>query len=180
MLSEKIKDTTKQAHLNLEKIVVQQLKSVKTNKDYAGFLTKFYTYFSNVEKAIAPYITNQVLPDYAERRNSTYIKRDIEALGTSVGEAPVAEVPVISNAVSALGALYVMEGSIMGGRIIVQILEKLGIKDGISFFSGYGQETGTMWAVFLKVMNEAAVTADDERQAIDTANRTFELFGKVF
>jgi heme oxygenase len=47
MLSDKIKDATKPAHLNLEKIVVQQLKSIKNNEDYAAFLKKFYTiYFS--------------------------------------------------------------------------------------------------------------------------------------
>jgi heme oxygenase len=180
MLSENIREATKPAHLNLEKIVVQQLKQIKTTEDYSAFLTKFYNYFSQVEEAIKPYITDQLLPDHAERRNSSYIKRDIEALGASVGEVPVAEVPAISNAVSALGALYVMEGSIMGGRIIIQMLEKLGVTEGISFFSGYGQETGQKWGIFTKVINEAAATELEEEQAIDTANKTFQLFEKVF
>ncbi|RZL16505.1 MAG: heme oxygenase, partial [Pedobacter sp.] len=113
MLSDKIRDATKPAHLSLEKIVVQQLKSIKSNEDYAAFLTKFYTYFSQVEKAIAPYITAQLLPDHSERRNSSFLKNDIEVLGSNVANVKEVEVPAISNAVSALGALYVMEGSIM-------------------------------------------------------------------
>jgi heme oxygenase len=177
MLSDKIKEATKPAHLNLEKIVVQQLKSIKNNEDYAAFLKKFYTYFSQVEKAIAPHISEQLLPDLKERRNSSFLKNDIEVLGSDVASVKEVEVPVISNEVSALGALYVMEGSIMGGRIIIQMLEKLGVTTGISFFSGYGQETGQKWGVFTKVMNE---TATSEEDAVNTANETFELFEKVF
>ena len=112
MLSEKIKEATKSAHLNLEKLVVQQLKSIKNNEDYSNFLKKFYTYFSQVEKVISPYITTQLLPDYADRRNSSYLENDIEALGSDVKEIATVEVPKIDNEVSALGALYVMEGSI--------------------------------------------------------------------
>ena len=180
MLSENIKEATKSAHLNLEKIVIQHLKGIKNDEDYSNFLTKFYTYFSHVERTVSPYITNQLLPDLAERRNSSYLKNDIQALGSAVIEASVPEVPNISNVVEALGALYVMEGSIMGGKIIIQMLEKLGVTKGILFFSGYGPETGQKWAAFTKVMNEEAKTEESEQLAINTANETFRLFEKVF
>ena len=180
MLSEKIKEETKSAHLSLEKLVVQQLKSIKNNEDYGNFLKKFYTYFSQVEKVISPYITSQLLPDYADRRNSSYLENDIKALGFDVDETMTVPVPKIDNEVAALGALYVMEGSIMGGRIIIQMLEKLGVTEGVSFFSGYGAETGQKWGVFTKVMNDTAKTEQDEEQAVNTANETFQLFEKVF
>jgi len=180
MLSEKIKEETKSAHLSLEKLVVQQLKSIKNNEDYGNFLKKFYTYFSQVEKVISPYITSQLLPDYADRRNSSYLENDIKALGFDVDETMTVAVPKIDNEVAALGALYVMEGSIMGGRIIIQMLEKLGVTEGVSFFSGYGAETGQKWGVFTKVMNDTAKTEQDEEQAVNTANETFQLFEKVF
>ena len=180
MLSEKIKEATKSAHLNLEKLVVQQLKSIKTNEDYSNFLKKFYTYFSQVEKVISPYITPQLLPDYADRRNSSYLENDIEALGSDVKEIATVEVPKIDSEVSALGALYVMEGSILGGRIIIQMLEKLGVTEGVTFFSGYGAETGQKWGVFTQVMNQTAKTEQDEEKAVNTANETFQLFEKVF
>jgi heme oxygenase len=180
MLSEKIREETKPAHLSLEKLVVQQLKSIRSDEDYADFLKKFYTYFNQVEKVIAPYITAEVLPDYLERRNSSYLKKDIEELGITVEGLPVVAVPEITSKVSALGALYVMEGSIMGGKIIVQMLEKLGVTNGISFFSGYGADTGKRWTVFTQVMNETADTPQLEEEAIHTANKTFSLFEKVF
>jgi heme oxygenase (biliverdin-IX-beta and delta-forming) len=179
MLKDTIKEATRDAHQQLEVIVVKRLKAIRSNADYADVLKHFFSYFSEVEKAIAPYITTDVLPDHAARRNSSYLKQDIEALGGSVDVLPKAQAPAISSVAEALGALYVMEGSIMGGRIIVQMLEKYGVTTGVSFFSGYGAETGKMWQAFTDVMNKEVASADHQL-AIDSANKTFTNFGKVF
>lgn len=180
MLSTSIKEATKEAHLNLEKKVVQKMKAIRSDADYADFLKHFYAYFNQVEQAIAPYITTALLPDHAERRNSSYLKQDIEALGANVNDLPSATAPGINNTIQALGALYVMEGSIMGGPIIVKMLEKFGITKGVSFFSGYGEATGQMWGKFVAVLNAQANNEDEEQQAIAAANDTFSNFGEVF
>lgn len=179
-VSTNIKEATKDAHVALEKQVVQRLKSIRSNADYAALLKYFYAYFNHVEKAIAPYITESLLPDYKDRRNSGYIKNDILALGSAIEDLPATTVPAIDNHVKALGALYVMEGSIMGGSIIVKMLEKGGITDGVSFFSGYGEATGPMWGKFVAVMNREAITDTQQADMIRTANETFEHFSKVF
>lgn len=180
MLSNSIKEATREAHLELEKKVVQKLKAIRSNEDYADLLKHFFAYFNHVEKQIAPFISREVLPDYAQRRNSSYIKNDIEALGSHTNDLPATTVPEITNTIQALGALYVMEGSIMGGSIIVKMLEKAGINEGVSFFSGYGEATGQMWGVFTGVMNSHATTPEAEAQAIETANATFSHFSDVF
>lgn len=180
MLSIKIKEATKAPHQQLEGVVVRKLKAITNDKDYAEFLKFFYAYFNTVERAINPYITASVLPDYKERRNSAYIKRDIEALGESTDQLPEADAPSITTVQEALGALYVLEGSIMGGSIIVKMLEKLGITKGLSFFSGYGEETPQKWHVFINVLNTHATTSEEEGLAIKAANDTFALFGKTF
>jgi len=180
MLSTHIKEATKTAHLNLEKIVIEKLKAIRSNADYADFLKYFHTYFSQVEQAIAPYITAQLLPDYKDRRNSSYLKNDIEELGGTIAEAPSVNIPVIENQLQALGALYVMEGSIMGGSIIVKMLEKGGITKGVSFFSGYGEATGQKWGVFVSTMNQQATTPEEETIAIEAANEAFTCFAEVF
>ncbi|WP_412469129.1 biliverdin-producing heme oxygenase [Pedobacter sp. KLB.chiD] len=180
MLSTNIKEATKVAHQNLEKQVVLKLKSIRNNADYADLLKHFYAYFSHIEETIKPYITESILPDYAERRNSAYIKADILELGSEISDLPDTTVPKIENAVQALGALYVLEGSIMGGSIIVKMLEKGGVNQGISFFSGYGEATGKMWGNFIAVLNAQARTEEEEKQAINAANQTFEHFAQVF
>lgn len=180
MISQEIKAATKEAHQKLEKTVVLRLKDIRSETDYAEVLKCFYTYFNAVERAIAPYITTSVLPDYAQRRNSSYIKKDIEDLGSSVADLLVPKVPHIKNTVTALGALYVLEGSIMGGPYIVEMLKKYGMDKGFGFFSGYGDDTGRMWGAFTGVINEAAVTEEEQADIIRTADETFSMFGEVF
>ncbi|UYQ95100.1 biliverdin-producing heme oxygenase [Chitinophaga horti] len=180
MLSANIKEATREAHLHLEKIVVKKLKTVRSHADYATLLKHFYAYFSHLETAIEPYITADLLPDYKDRRHAAYIKNDMEALGFDTNELPHTTVPEITNAAQAMGALYVMEGSIMGGSIIVQMLAKGGITEGVSFFSGYGEATGQMWGTFIGVLNSVAPDAAAEAQAIQAANDTFSHFADVF
>lgn len=180
MLSESIKEATKTAHQQLEVKVIKQLKAIRSNADYAEFLKHFYAYFNQVEKALVPFVNETVLPDYNERRNSRYLKNDIEALGGSLDKLPYAQSPAITNTVTALGALYVLEGSIMGGKVIVQMLAKGGITEGVSFFSGYGEATGAKWKLFTDVLNKYAVTEEDKELAIAAANETFSRFDDVF
>jgi heme oxygenase len=180
MLSTAIREATKTAHQELEKRVVKKLKAIRGNEDYADLLRHFYAYFNHVEKAIAPFITEDLLPDYKERRNSSYLKNDIEALGGNVNDLPVTTLPEITNSLQALGALYVMEGSIMGGGIIVQMLGKAGITDGVSFFSGYGPATGQKWGVFISVLDNEAKNSEDEAVMIELGNAAFTHFADMF
>ncbi|MGO3161934.1 MAG: biliverdin-producing heme oxygenase [Sphingobacteriaceae bacterium] len=179
MLSTKIKEATRRGHQETEKKVVLRIKDIANDADYVGLLKCFYAYFNAVEKAIAPY-TEAVLPDYKERRNSSYIKADIETLGGNLCDLPVAIAPEVDDSIQAMGALYVLEGSIMGGPYIVQMLQKKGIANGFSFFSGYGAESGQMWGSFTAALNALPGNEMDRERAIDTAIETFGRFGDVF
>lgn len=180
MVSNEIKEATKVAHQQLEKTVVMRLKAIRSQADYADVLKHFYAYFHAIEQAIQPFITADVLPDYAERRNSDYIRQDIESLGGDMNDLPAAQAPEIQSVAAAFGALYVLEGSIMGGLYIVQMLQKYGLETGFSFFSGYGEETREKWATFTVHMNSAATNEDDKQTVIRTGEATFAQFEQVF
>ncbi|WP_090603993.1 biliverdin-producing heme oxygenase [Parapedobacter koreensis] len=180
MISNELKSATRVAHQQLEKTVVRRLKGIRSEADYAAFLNYFYAYFRAVERAIAEYITPEVLPDYTERRNSDYLKRDIESLGGTTETLPTAIAPSVDSTAAALGALYVLEGSIMGGPYIVQLLQKQGITAGFSFFSGYGAETGRMWSAFTEALDVQASGTGDRESVLRAAQETFERFGDVF
>lgn len=180
MLSQEIKEATKVAHQQLEKTVVLRLKEIRSASDYADFLKHFYAYFYAVEQAITPFITPEVLADYPKRRNSSYLQQDIEDLGGDLTVLPPAKAPVIGNAAEAMGALYVLEGSIMGGPYIVQMLRKYGMETGFSFFSGYGEDTGRMWAAFTTALNAVATSPELEKAVMAKAEETFGRFGGCF
>lgn len=180
MLSQYIKEQTHAAHQNVEGTIVRQMKNIRSEADYAEVLKGFYAYFRAVEDSIAPFLTAEVLPDVAERRNSSHIKTDIETLGGSVDHIPEATAPVVTNVQEALASLYVLEGSIMGGPYIVQMLNKYGIHRGTSFFEGYGENSRVMWAGFTAVLNKYAEDPTTYERAVSIANQTFYNFGDVF
>ncbi len=180
MLNEQIKEATKSAHQELEKEVILHIKAIRSEQDYADFLKYFYAYFHAVGQAVRPYITPEVLPDYGQRRNANDLKTDIETLGSDISALPAAIAPAIGSVAEALGAWYVLEGSVMGGPVIVRMLQQHGIGRGFGFFSGYGEETGARWGAFLRALN-TSVTSDADRQlAIIKARETFTRFGDVF
>lgn len=180
MISTKIKEATKQAHQDLEKTVVLQLKNIRSETDYVRVLKNFYAYFSAVERAVAPYINRHTLPDINERRNSSYIKTDIEELGSDIADLPAATAPAVQNLPEAFATLYVLEGSIMGGPYIVQMLQKYGLNRGFHFFSGYGADSGKMWQAFTAILDAVPQTEADKEAMTRKANETFQRFGDLF
>ncbi|WP_333886142.1 biliverdin-producing heme oxygenase [Sphingobacterium siyangense] len=179
MIKEELRNQTASPHQQLEKLVVARLKSIRSNAEYADLLKIFYSYFKNLEEAIAPYITANILADYPERRHAVSLAEDIVDLGGDLNELPEVHVPNIDSTAKALGALYVMEGSVMGGMVIVQMLAKYGIIEGVSFFSGYGSETSQKWNVFIDVLR-ANISEEHAADAIYAARETFARFADAF
>lgn len=183
MFNEQLKSITKEAHQELEKLVILQIKEIRSDAGYAVLLRNFYTYFGALEASITPFITNDVLPDFTERRKSANLKQDLADLGAGVSDIDTGTValPHIGNALEAMGALYVMEGSTMGGGIIVKMLrEKCNINRGLSFFSGYGDNTQAMWQKFTTALNSHISAPGDDMTVINAANETFKKFSILF
>ncbi|WP_454804142.1 biliverdin-producing heme oxygenase [Mucilaginibacter phyllosphaerae] len=182
MLSDKLKEETKTNHQILEKALVGQLKAVRTTQEYANLLKLFYGYFGGLETRINEVIDTNLLPDSTERRKTQAIADDIKALG---GEAPDTatgdDLPTINIHLEALGALYVIEGSTLGGKIISKMMQQqLGLVTGFSFFAGYGEKTEQMWDVFKQALNRQAENPEQEAVVIAAANQTFLKFGEWF
>jgi heme oxygenase (biliverdin-IX-beta and delta-forming) len=183
MLSGELKENTKTDHQQLEKKMVACIRSVKTVKDYTNLLGLFYSYFGGLELSINQHLDTTTLPDYATRRKTGALVNDMTAMGASIPALAIGdELPAITSHFEALGALYVIEGSTLGGSIISKMMAQqlqLTGGTGLSFFNGYGDGTMGKWQTFKSVL-------DDERNAahrdsiINTANQTFVKFGHFF
>jgi heme oxygenase len=75
----------------------------------------------------------------------------------------------------ALGRLYVLEGSTLGGTFIDRHLASLPQLSGVRIraFSPYGSETGAMWAAFRRVVRERVAAGGDADAMIGSARETF-------
>lgn len=71
-----------------------------------------------------------------------------------------------------LGAMYVVEGSTLGGQVITRQLDRAGIPLR-RYFMGYGERTGPMWKTFCRLLPEAALAADQD-EIVASACLTFK------
>ena len=107
------------------------------------------------------------------RRRAGLFAADLTALGGR-GAAPAPGLPPVADTAGALGRLYVLEGSTLGGRIIDRHLATVPALTGVRVraFSPYGHDTGRMWhAVRAAVRQHAAEHGSAERMvaaAVDT------------
>jgi heme oxygenase len=175
MLLAHLRMVTRPAHNLLEGAL--GLLDERLDRDaYKHVLERFYGFWRGWEPQVATLLQDGPLLD--PRRRMHLLRADLAALGLSadtVDALPACPLPLLHDAAEALGSLYVMEGSTLGGRVIQRNVERrLGFdcRSGCTYFAGYGASTGMMWRLFLARLDEAPAT-DAERIATG-ATATFE------
>lgn len=113
---------------------------------------------------------------------STWLRDDLLALGVNAGE--VADLPLCNeipalNSVRQLGALYVVEGSTLGGLALARCLDQLfgsGVVAGRQFFHGRGRATAPAWNTLLARLNRADDNCASRADIIGAAVHIFSVF----
>ncbi len=107
------------------------------------------------------------------------LEKDLAALGLSqedIHSLPhCSNVPLVDNAAAALGFLYLLEGSRLGGKVIAHAVSKhLGLDAhcGCAYFSSNGQEAVSSWNRFKGLLATHAAP-DTEEQIIAAALNGF-------
>ena len=184
MLSEELKEQTKINHQILEKKLVAQMKAISNKEDYAILLGLFYSFFGGLEIAMGKYPDLSFLPDQELRRKASALENDLKALQISLPKlASVETLPKIENHLQTIGAMYVMEGSTLGGKYIVKMIEKqLDTTDlsSLTFFKSYGDDTEKMWQIFKNALDNFPLTSTEKDIVINAANDTFVTFNSWF
>ncbi len=180
-VAQTLKHRTEKNHLALEELLLPVLRAIHTCDDYVSLLKAFYGYFKPVEEAIFRHVNERVLPDIQDRRKADYLLKDLSFLHQQSQHLPLAtEIPVMGNVYQAMGALYVLEGSTLGGRSITRMLLKnpqVNLQtDQVQFFNGYGEATGKMWTSFVQVLNQLSTNTVDVEAMVAAADQTFLLF----
>jgi heme oxygenase len=151
---------------------------------YRRLLARLLGFHRAFEKAIRASITRDNFPlDANGRRRSPMLETDLKALGWD--GARLLEIPEFDgltqprNPGETMGALYVIEGSTLGGvqiaRALAPLCEPLAGR-GRSYFLGYGERHGAQWRAFVQQLDDCAKTASDESSIIRGAATTFREF----
>jgi heme oxygenase (biliverdin-IX-beta and delta-forming) len=112
------------------------------------------------------------------RRRSDLYAGDLRALGSSPAEASP-PLPPVPGTDEALGRMYVLEGSTLGGAFIDRHLARLPGLSGVRLhaFSPYGERTGAMWAAYRRATREHVASGGDPDRVVDAARDTFAALG---
>ncbi len=183
MILENIKHATAASHQHLESspLLSPLTADTITQEHYLKVLRAFYGFFQPLEENINK-ITGfkQYLPDFESRRKVRSMLKDMEHINDTYHVSDIElckNLPEVTNPEQAFGAMYVLEGSTLGGRFIAKNLKKhlnLDEEHGACFFSGYGSDTGKRWKTFQLALQTFSENFNNDQIIIQAANDTFE------
>jgi heme oxygenase len=112
--------------------------------------------------------------DWPRRRRAALFAQDVRALDAPLG-ADRPGLPPVAGTDQALGRLYVLEGSTLGGTFIDRHLAGLPqLADvRVRAFSPYGPETGAMWHAFRRTTRQQVASGGDATAVVAAARQTF-------
>ncbi|OJW84961.1 MAG: hypothetical protein BGO69_10480 [Bacteroidetes bacterium 46-16] len=184
---DKLRSATGPMHRALEATALSQAlqKDDLPVAAYASYLAYMASIVACCEQELFPLLSN-IIPDLAQRRKLPLLEQDLALLGSVVALPTVPAyrgLPEEMGTGFALGYLYVVEGSVLGGRVLLKHIEKcLGYnaQEGARFFAGYGAATGPMWRSFLEVFTGYTVAHGLGEEVIGGSQYAFSSIGDHF
>lgn len=148
-----------------------------TIPEYTALLKAYFAFIAPLEKMIINNI-GDTIPGVHTRIRQHLLGEDIEGISQiEASSIQQNDMPTfVHNEASALGALYVLEGSTLGGKFIAQMIrQRLPLENGYRYFSGYAEQNELMWKAFTEILNKDH-PADFQQDVITAANHTFNQF----
>ena len=178
MLADRLRTETRVEHERVEAVFDITRPGV-TPREVRGWVEAFYGFYVPFEAAVTRGLATADLAAFFDlRRKGRLLEADLRDLGRtgrSLHDLPVCDVlPDVSALPAILGALYVTEGSTLGGQVIARHLSAIPALPRLRFFAPYGDRAGAMWRGFRSVLDER-VPAPSHDRAIRAARDTFTV-----
>lgn len=135
---------------------------------YAAFLQAQAHAFLPIEAAIEAADPSQLLPDWPRRRRSEALLADLAQLGFS--PATTGKWAPFAGTADILGAVYVIEGSRLGGRMLARSVPEDLPRQFLT------TSDSSLWRSLIEVLDKLLKNSAEQAQAIDAARRAFALF----
>jgi heme oxygenase (biliverdin-IX-beta and delta-forming) len=169
---------TRRDHEEVEELM--PLMRGDLNRDlYAAVLGRLSGFVEMWERTLRFSIPERLMRFAAERNRATLLTQDLAHLGVTAVNFAHPDLPRFDNLAELLGAMYVMEGSRLGGQLIARHVDAvLGTSAGEAsrYFRGFGDETGLKWREFLRIL-EMEISEQQTGSAIQGAKKMFTAFG---
>ena len=180
-LTQRLRERTAASHERIE-AALDLLNDRLTLDRYAMLLERWHGFEWTWDRVAAETFGGTLPPGFLQaRRRLSMLRADLVVCGRS--PAAIAALPSVPNdalpwhdKAGALGVLYVIEGSTLGGKHVAKyVRDRLPLtpEHGIAYFNSYGDQTGVRWRETKAVLDAPPFAVDDE-QVIAAAIATFD------
>ena len=175
--SKRLKVLTHQIHNQLDKSIMNAAL-FDSVEGYERFARMQWIFHRDIDALYDDPDLIALLPGLAARRRMTAITADLADLGratpaTDTSPAFPRDQPV--DTATALGWLYVAEGSNLGAAVLRKAAARLGLSDshGARHLAPVGDGPAAHWRVFTTALDAAVLTVEEEARAVAGANAAF-------
>jgi heme oxygenase (biliverdin-IX-beta and delta-forming) len=178
-----LKSETAAVHRQLERnrFLFRLFQTDFSMQEYQQLLCKFYGFFSAIEPLIFTNLNAANSQLLAHRTKSELLARDLSVLEvddtklTTISRCE--ELPLLNSFSRQMGALYVLEGSTLGGKIISKRLKDLfgeAVINKMNYYQSYGENLILEWTSFQNFMCENFDNKENDiSEIINAAIETF-------
>ncbi len=174
--SQRLKAATRATHDVLDKTIMAG-DIFASRENFAKFLRVQYRFHRDIDALYASPELAALLPDLTGRRRLPKIAHDLDDLGQSLPAAD--DAPRVAAGIAlptALGWLYVAEGSNVGGSILYKLaVQRLGLDGGFGarHLATHPDGVARHWREFTGALDEVRLSPGQEAETIRAAEEAF-------
>lgn len=184
-----LRRATAERHQRLESML--KLDAPLSLDRYAAVVHGFELFLAHWEPRLVATLPDRLHGWFRSRSRHELARRDARVLGQAATAgtdeaigAALHERLRLPTLAAAFGSMYVMEGSVLGGRVIAKRVAEtlaLGPDSGAAYFNGRGRNTAAQWREFRSLL-EAEVGPDRacRQDACNAAQQTFDALISTF
>ncbi|WP_394688349.1 biliverdin-producing heme oxygenase [Hoeflea sp.] len=171
----RLKAATTTVHESLDSAIMAH-EPFSSRDRYASFLTMQYMFHRDIDALYSDATLAGLLPDIEGRRRLRLIAQDLSDLSKTI---PCTDIPPVfahgTDLPTALGWLYVAEGSNLGAAFLLKAAAGLGLSVdfGARHLAAAPEGRGRHWRSFTAALNTVELSDEQEDAAIAGANAAF-------
>ncbi|BAF88038.1 biliverdin-producing heme oxygenase [Azorhizobium caulinodans] len=173
--AKRMKAATQAAHERIDRQIMAA-DPFASRENFGRFVRLQYRIHHAVDPLFRSPALAALLPDLAGRRRLDLVEQDAADLGVSLPELPAAS-DAPADVASALGWLYVVEGSNLGAAFLLKAAAKLNLNEdfGARHLAGHPAGRGLHWRTFTAALDAVPLSEADEARAVAGAEAAFAM-----
>jgi heme oxygenase len=176
--TKRLKEATHEMHERLDKSIMMH-KAFESLARYGLFVKVQHQFHREIDALYSNQVLDKLLPDLSGRRRFDLIERDLADLQVKVpalDALPTFASSTEADLPTALGWLYVAEGSNLGAAFLLKEVRKLGLSEtfGARHLAGAPEGRGLHWKTFTIALDGVSLTGPEEERVVAGARTAFQ------